>query len=492
MADQPTGTVLCVDDDADTRLTYRWIFEHAGFVVQEAATGAEALRQAQARPDVVLLDVNLPDINGFEVCRRLKAHPATRNVPVLHLSAVYVGSEDRAHGLEEGAAGYLVKPVEPHELLAQVHALLRLHEAEERARAEVRHWQATFNAVADGICLLDAKGMVLRCNQALARLLRSSPADIVGLHYGDLTPRAELQVLPFESMRANRRREVRDVALGDRWLQITADPMIEDETLAGAVYLLADVTERRQLEEQLRKAQKMEAVGRLAGGIAHDFNNLLTVILGNVDLVLAGTSTEDPAHTLLTATEKAAWRAAELVQQLLGFSRKAMLRREALDLTRCLADVIEVVRATLDPRIALETHIAADLWQVRADRGLLSQVILHLCLNACEAMPQGGRLRLDAENVTIAAGEAGASPHALEGRHVRLAIADTGAGIAPEIQAHLFEPFITTKPFGQGTGLGLAAAFGIIRQHGGWIDCQSGPGQGSRFDVYLPASGSNA
>src|SRR5947209_18922076 len=217
MAEQRKGTILYVDDDEANRRTFTWIFQAAGFNVREAATGSEALRLSREKPDLVVLDVNLPDINGFEVCRRIKMHPGTSSIPVLHLSACYVASEDKVHGLDCGADGYLTKPVEPQELVAPAHALLRVHQAEARARAVARQWQATFDAISDGVCLLDPEGKVVRCNQALARHLQVPAEEIVGRTCDAL---ADKSVLPsegcaaFHRMVASRGRETADLALG--------------------------------------------------------------------------------------------------------------------------------------------------------------------------------------------------------------------------------------------------------------------------------------
>ncbi|HVS36789.1 MAG TPA: response regulator, partial [Gemmataceae bacterium] len=164
-------TILFVDDDDANRRFLGWIFRNEGFEILEAASGMEALRMAAARPDLVVLDVSLPDIDGFEVCRRIKAEPITASTPVLHVSSVFVNSGDRSQGLESGADAYLVKPVEPRELLATVRALLRIHAAEEAARAASHQWRVTFDAISDPVCLVNAAGVVLRCNQAVCDLL---------------------------------------------------------------------------------------------------------------------------------------------------------------------------------------------------------------------------------------------------------------------------------------------------------------------------------
>jgi PAS domain S-box-containing protein len=491
MNGRPPAIVLYVDDDPDTRTTFRWLFEKAGFGFREAATGAEALRLAAEGPDIVVLDVSLPDMNGFEVRRRLKAHPASSAIPVLHLSAVYVTPEDRTQALEEGADAYLTKPVDPQELLAHVHALLRVHQAEEKAKAEARHWQATFDAIRDGVCLLDSSGTVLRCNQALARLVGRPAAEVVGLAYPALTPGVRAEDLPFAAMQANRRRAVAELAVGGRHLHATADPLLEGDAVTGCVYQLADVTEQHQLEERLRQAQKLEAVGRLAGGVAHDFNNLLTIITGNISLAMTGVPKGSPPYNFLDTAERAAWRAAEVIRQLLTFSRQTILRPRPTNLVSCVADVLELLHGPLGPNIRTSFQAPDDLWLARADAVLLGQVLMNLCLNARDAMPHGGQLSIELANADLDEAQASCRD-APPGRYVRLSVRDTGHGIPADVLPHIFDPFFSTKPLGQGHGLGLAVVFGILQQHGGWIECASTPGEGTCFDLYLPAATTGA
>jgi PAS domain S-box-containing protein len=488
MTKERQGTVLYVDDDESNRRAFAGIFRLEGFEVVEAGTGGDALRLAADKPDLVILDVQLPDVSGLEVCRRIRADPATTAIPVMHLSAVYVLPEDRTHALEDGADAYLTKPVEPHEVVAQARALLRTHRAEELARAAARQWQATFAAINDGVCLLDRHGRVQRCNPALERILDRPASEVIGRTCDELTGAADPGGAPaFRRMLSTRRREVEELCLGGRWLQAVADPMLEaDGGLGGAVYVLSDVTERKRLEERLRQSQKMEAVGRLAGGIAHNFNNLLTAITGNVSLLLAATPEQDPQRESLLAVEQAAWRAAELTRQLLGFSRQGESRPRPLDLRVCLDEVARLLRGTFDRGIALEVAAADDLWLVRADPGQINQVLMNLCLNARDAMPSGGRLALGAENLPSGEARPGTAPEARPGEFVRLRVRDDGQGIPPDVLPRIFEPFFTTKGPDKGTGLGLATVHGIVQQHGGWVECSSEVNRGTCFDVYLP------
>jgi PAS domain S-box-containing protein len=478
MAEQAGPEILYVDDDDAIRSAFTWLLRRAGFRTREANTGREALRLAAERPDLIILDVGLPDINGFEVCRRIKAHPATAAIPVLHMSGVYVTTEDKAQALDGGADGYLTKPVEPQELVATVRALLRLHAAEEAAR----QWQATFDAIHDGLALLGPDGRLLRCNRALAELLGQPPEVLLGRDCGELLRQAFGPAVEGLARPADVGREAaREVCLRERWFRVSADPVRdEDGGVSGHVYLLTDVTRGKLLEEQLRQGQKLEAVGRLAGGVAHDFNTLLTVILGNLTLLEQQLPAEGPHVELLETSQTAAWRAAELTRQLLGFSRRTKLSMRPLDLNHCVEETMALLARALGPSIEAEVRRAEGLWPVHADAGQMAQVLLNLALNARDAMPRGGRLLVEVANVALEGDAPG------RGDFVRLRVSDSGAGVPPELLPRIFDPFFTTKEVGQGTGMGLAVVFGIVQQHGGWVECHSKPGAGARFDAYLP------
>ncbi|MGH9757940.1 MAG: PAS domain S-box protein, partial [Candidatus Acidiferrales bacterium] len=254
----------------------------------------------------------------------------------------------------------------------------------------------------------------------------------------------------------------------------------------GAICMSLDVTDRKQLEDQLRQAQKMEAVGRLAGGIAHDFNNLLMVIQGYGDLLAERLKESDPLRRSAEQIQTAAQRATSLTRQLLAFSRKQMLAPKILNIQSVVADMEKILRRLIGEDVQLETSSAADLGLVKADRSQIEQVIMNLAVNARDAMPEGGRLTIETGNVELDASFSRSKAVMAPGRYVMLAVTDNGCGMDGETQAHIFEPFFTTKEKGKGTGLGLATVYGIVKQSGGYVTIDSTPGLGTTVTVYLP------
>jgi PAS domain S-box-containing protein len=247
-----------------------------------------------------------------------------------------------------------------------------------------------------------------------------------------------------------------------------------------------DVTERRSLEDQVQRAQRLESVGRLAGGVAHDFNNMLTVINGftkmAVDDLSPGSAVRENLSEVLTAAE----RAAGLTQQLLAFSRKQLIQPNVLSLNTAVLDIRKMLQRLIGEDIDFQTRLASDLANVRADSGQIQQVIMNLAVNSRDAMPDGGELVIETANVGFDDDYVALHPESRHGPHVMLAVSDTGAGMTAEVKARLFEPFFTTKPQGVGTGLGLAVVYGIVKQANGWIEIYSEPGCGSTFKVYFP------
>ncbi len=259
-------------------------------------------------------------------------------------------------------------------------------------------------------------------------------------------------------------------------------PMAPEEMLARVGQLIAG---HKQLEENLRQAVKMEAVGRLAGGISHDFNNLLTVILGHCNLLLGRITVDDPAYPRLTEIRAAGERAASLTQQILAFSRKQVLKPKVVNLASTLQDLDRMLRRVLGEDVQVDTDVAEELGQVRVDPSQVEQVLMNLVVNARDAMPQGGKLRLELKNADIEASSR--SFHDVPpGPYVMIAVTDTGMGMSGEVRKRVFEPFFTTKEPGKGTGLGLATVYGIVQQSGGYVWLYSEPGVGTTFKIFLP------
>lgn len=261
----------------------------------------------------------------------------------------------------------------------------------------------------------------------------------------------------------------------------------------GAIIFFREITERKKtereretLENQLQQARKLESLGRLAGGIAHDFNNILTVINGYADLMLGQLAQDNPLRHLSTEMRKAGERGSDLTRQLLAFSRKQLAEPKPVDLNGLISESENLLRRLLGEDVELETKLAPELGWIMADPGQIHQILLNLAVNARDAMPNGGKLIIETDNVELDANQTAGNPDMAPGPFVKLSVTDTGTGIRDEDQQHIFDPFFTTKADGQGTGLGLSTVYGIVRQNGGTISVNGVPGRGSEFAVYLP------
>jgi PAS domain S-box-containing protein len=481
--------ILVVDDNEAGRYATGRVLRQAGFETAEAGTGGDALkRAAQDRPDMVVLDVRLPDISGVEVCRRIKTSPEISSTLVLQMSASAIDDGSRVASLECGADGYIASPVEPAVLVATVRSLLRIRTAEQALQEAALEWQATFDAIRDGVALLDIHGVVQRSNAALPALLGVEPGGIPGRSLDELIPLAAGDP-PLVEILESRHRINAERALGERSFSITIHPMADSaDKLRGGVAIVTDITERKRLDQQLQHSQKLESIGLLAGGVAHDFNNLLVGILGNASLALESLEDAETTRRLLQDVMRASERAAELTRQMLAYAGKGRLTVGPVDLSTLIRDLAPLIQASIPRNVRLTLNLERDLPAIQADKTQIEQLAMNLIINAGEAT-QGNAAPVTVTTAirNVGAEELGAylTEHKVGGSYVALEVRDTGSGMDQETLKRIFDPFFSTKFLGR--GLGLSAALGIVRGHKGAIKVTSAPAQGTVFEVLFPA-----
>jgi PAS domain S-box-containing protein len=517
-------TILHIDDNEANRYIVRRILQNAGFTVVEAATGSTGLEAiAQHQPALVILDVKLPDLNGFEVCRQIKSNPQTRFIPVLHLSASFIKSQDKAEGLDSGADGYLAQPVEPIELLATVRSLLRIRRAEELALTSAREWQTTFDAINDSVCLLDRQGKILRCNQSLVRLFDKPAEDILGhIHYELM--RVTLGVgdgTCFYRAKETHERQMLELESQERWFAKTMDPVLNEfGTFTGAVLILVDITNRKQIEnerkqaemilqernqrldllyettreqaDQLRQADRIK--DEFLAVLSHELRSPLNPILGWAKILQ--TKQQDAAKTqyALETIERNARLQAQLIEDLLDVSRilqgKLSLNTVPVSLPFTIQSALETVQLAAEAKsIQIKTTFEPDVGHVLGDSSRLQQVLWNLISNAVKFTPQGGNVQVRLEQIEEV--EEHVVPPHRPVTYAQITISDTGKGITASFLPYVFDYFrqsdsTTTRSFG-GLGLGLAIVRHLVELHGGTVQVASlGEGQGSTFIVRLP------
>ncbi|MGA2773068.1 MAG: response regulator [Bryobacteraceae bacterium] len=531
--------ILSVDDNVENLYLIEMMARSHAHEVVSARNGLEALEQLAVQSfDLIVSDVLMPAMDGFQLCRTVKSDDRLKHIPFIFYTATYTARQDEELGLALGASRFIVKPVEPEEFLAALEQVVREGESGsipvpavdlddggkslslynqrlvrkldrkiqqlETARTELAESQEQLRLIwegsMDGMRLSDRHGIILRANPALARMfakpLDSLPGQPFTCCYGIDDPESILA--SYRQQVESRTVEARFETMLRRWdgEQIWVEgsnATIELPSGPVVFSILRDVTERKRseqerssLEEQLRQAQKLESIGRLAGGIAHDFNNVLTVINGYSRLLLGQLRAGDPLRDGLEEIRKAGERAAGLTQQLLAFSRKQVLQPRVLDLNRAVGEMRPMLARLMGEDVEVYVKLQAEATTICADPHQLGQVLMNLAVNSRDAMPHGGKFSIETGFVEWGESYVQSRPGAHAGPYVMLAVSDTGVGMKAETRGHIFEPFFTTKEVGKGTGLGLSTVHGIVEQSGGYVEVDSEVGRGTIFKIYLP------
>ncbi len=497
--------VLIIDDEPNICDSLKILLTRQGYDVFAASCGKDGLELLDENNlDLLLLDMVMPDMDGFQVLDYL--HRQKNEI----LTIVITGNasiESAVQALKRGAYDYLKKPFEYEELLKRVVNALnqkRLHYEKEiiygrLERSEERYQYLVQNSP-DIIYILDNRGFFTFVNVTVERLIGYPPNLLTGKHFTSIVHEDSME-------KANRflREQPKDVSAFNIELKLksyeTRDLLklfeIEHSTIKlqtdeygdgvfGTYGVARDITYRKNLEDQLQHAKKMEAIGTLAGGIAHDFNNILMGIKGYSSIILSELDPDSPYYSKLEVIDQHVQSGTNLTKQLLGFARGGKYDVRPSNINEIIDSATTMFGRTKKD-VSIDCKYQEDIWTVEVDKGQIEQVLINLYINACQAMEGGGRIHIETENTVIGA-QCSQQHDLTAGKYAKIVVRDTGIGMDEEVRGRVFEPFFTTKDKGRGTGLGLASAYGIIKNHGGDIIVQSKKGRGTTFTIYIPAS----
>jgi two-component system, cell cycle sensor histidine kinase and response regulator CckA len=504
--------LLIEDNPVDARLV-KGMLEHdegGAFTVNHVSTLEEGSRALQSclGNQVILLDLGLPDETGLQTLRRIM--PLAQDASVV----VITGMEDEELGMaaiREGAHDYIIKgqvdgrhlrrilryAVERHKLQSELRA-----EVERRARVQQslelseQRYRLLSETVPMGILISDERGKIVHANAQALHMFGYERGELMGEIVDALVPERLRHSHRLQRSGYMKEPDTRPMGLGMELFgrrkdgtefpaEISLGPLVTKEGVLISTTIV-DIAARKKREEQVRLSQRMEAIGKLAGGVAHDFNNLLAVILGCCDVVLDALLPKHPATKKVEMIRQAGSSAADLTRQLLAFSRQQMIQPRVLDMEEAVEKVREILCRVVGENIEFKVSVQASLGHVMADPVQIEQILMNLAINARDAMPQGGRLTIEARDVELDDSYTGQHQQVVPGRYVMLAVGDTGSGMDLETQMRIFDPFFTTKELGKGTGLGLATVYGIVKQSGGYIWVYSEVAKGTVFKIYFP------
>jgi PAS domain S-box-containing protein len=489
--------ILHLEDDPNDAALIQSTLEAEGITcattcVQNRADFVAALEHGGI--DLILSDFSLPAFDGFSAAELVR--PKWPDIPLILVSGT-LGEEQAIDSLKSGATDYVLKGHLARLVPAVRRAMQEVEERDKHQRAEKMiqserdFSEASLNSLPGIFFLCDQAGKFLRWNRnfervsgyATGEIARMRPFDFFVGDERDYIAKKTEEVFTEGAANAEAHFMARD---GTRTPYYFTGHKIQMEGKTRLIGIGIDISEREKLEAQFIEAQKMEVIGHLASGVAHDFNNILAVIVGYSDLMMQELGPDDPLRKDVEEIQHASERAAGLTRQLLVFSRRQTVQPVVLDLNDVVKDLNKMLRRLIDENIELTMVPGKQTGRVKADFGYVGQVLMNLVVNARDAMPNGGKLTIATNNVTLDENYTRTHTGAIPGDYVMLSVSDTGTGMTEEVKAHLFEAFFTTKPLGKGTGLGLATCRTIVQQSGGHIGVYSEVGKGTTFKIYFP------
>ena len=523
-----TARILVVDDDPRNLYAMEGILGERGHDVATARSGEDALRQLLAHDfALILMDVQMPSLDGYETAELIRGRRRCRYVPIIFVTAFHKDDHHVFRGYSAGAVDYIFKPVDPAILTSKVAVFVDLYrkaeEIKRQAALEKELLQENFRVRAEK---LHADEALRRHEEQHALIIRSLPIalytalpaetggrrrfvsdNIAAISGFPATRFADPEFWPSRIHDEDRARVLAEFAkLGAadsivaeyRWVAgdgrerhfLDHAVLVPDRRGHGREVFgtWLDITDRKHLEAQFQRTQRLEAIGRLTGGIAHDFNNMLAVVIGNLDMLAVSAQSDAATERYSARALKGALRCAALTRHLLTFARQQPLETKVFGLGDFVAGMTELLARTLGNNIRVEYRAAADLAPIAADPAHVEAALLNIVFNARDAMPEGGTLAIALANVDWAEDDKERPDDCPPGRYVMLCIADTGSGMPPAVAARAFEPFFTTKDVGQGTGLGLSTTYGFLKQSGGHTTLDSELGRGTTVRLFFPAA----
>jgi len=494
--------ILIVENDKVVADDIQQCLKNWGYDVSAIAySREEAINSvAERQPDLVLMDIKLNgDMGGLEAAGQIYAQ---FNIPIVYITT-YADVNTLRQAIAGEPYGFILKPFQTEELHSTLKFAFYKHKIEkqliegkitkEALKKSEALYRLLFDSAPDGMNILDKEGKIIDCNKSEEFLCGYTRDELVNKHITDMM--SPLSVKKFYEMFQLLKQlepiegEIQIVRGDKKTAEVWCKniPLIDEKSnFTGVLVYHRDITERKRLERQLIQSQKMDTIGRLSAGVAHDFNNILSAISDFSSLIMSQLDVNNPILEQLEEIKKASGWGTSLARQLLAFSRKQVIQPKVVDLNSILLERKEMLQYLIGKDIEMNLFLQPKPGHIKADPGQIEQVIMNLIVNARDAMPDGGKLTIKTEKLTLTEKDCEINPPKYPGEFVCLTVNDTGSGIDNTIMAQIFEPFFTTKKPGEGTGLGLSTVSEIVKQHKGWIDIVSEPAKGSIFRVYLP------